>query len=99
MARGQDMGNKVSQDMGDGFHFTFGPFGGRDLECSYSSGATAAVRKVGFEGPRKPVAIVSVVWHQPQEWLQMESAFRAGGAARIVESNPPSPRLAPANQP
>ncbi len=98
-ARGQDIGNKVRQDMGNSFHFTFGPFVGRDLESSYSSGATAAVRKVGFEGPTKHVAVVSVVWDQPQVWLQMEAALRARRATRIVESDTPPPPLATANQP
>ena len=65
-ARGTDMGNKMRIDMGNSFHFISRPFEGRDMERPYSGGATAGVCKVGFAGPTKHVAVVSVVWNQPQ---------------------------------
>ena len=93
------MGNKVGIDIGNTFQFISGPFWGRDLESLYSSGATDAVREVGFEGPTKHVAVVSVFWNQPQVRLQMGQALRAGGAAGTVGSSPPSPSFAPADKP
>src|SRR5262249_49873717 len=98
-ARGQDMGNKVGIDMGNTFDFISRPFWGRDVERLYSSGATDAVREVGFEGPTKHVAVVSVFWNQPQMRLQMEATLRAARAAGTVGSNSPPPSLAKADKP
>jgi len=49
------------------------------METNVPFGAAAEVYKVGFEGPAKHVAVVSVVWHQSQEWLQMEGSIRSAG--------------------
>ena len=68
------------------------------MEDPYSSGATAAVREVGLEGPTKLVAVVSVVWNQSQVWLQMEAALRTGRSAGAVGSVPSSWPLASANE-
>src|SRR5205085_9152014 len=43
--------------------------------------------EVGFEGPAKHVAIVSLVRVQSQERLQMEGSIRAGGTLRPARSN------------
>src|SRR2546428_6078966 len=85
-ARGQDMGNKVGIDMGNSFHFISRPFEGHVMEGPYSSGATAAVREVGLEGPTKHVAVVSVVSNQPQVRLQMEASLRTRRSAGVVGS-------------
>ena len=98
-ARGTDMGNRMGIDMGNSFHFICRPFRGRDMECSYSGGATAAVCEVGIEGPTKHVAVVSVVWHQPQVRLQMEASLRARRSARTVGSEAAAATLAAANKP
>lgn len=68
------------------------------MERPYSGGATAGVCKVGFEGPTKHVAVVSVVWNQPQVWLQMETSLRARRSARAVGSEAESATLAAANE-
>ena len=68
------------------------------MERPYSGGATAAVCKVGFEGPTKHVAVVSVVWNQSQVRLQMEASLRARRSARTVGSEAVSPTLAAANE-
>src|SRR5580765_1601878 len=99
MARGQDMGNKVGIDMGNSFHFISRPFEGHVMEGPYSSGATAAVREVGLEGPTKHVAVVSVVSNQPQVRLQMEASFRTGRSARSAGPATSSEELAWANEP
>src|SRR5207249_12331151 len=97
-ARGKDMGNEVGIDMGNSFHFIFPPFEGHVMEGPYSSGATAAVREVGLEGPTKHVAIVSVVSNQPQVRLQMEASLRTRRSAGVVGSAPSSWSLASANE-
>ena len=68
------------------------------MEGPYSSGATAAVREVGLEGPTKHVAIVSVVSNQPQVRLQMEASLRTRRSAGVVGSAPSSCPLASANE-
>jgi hypothetical protein len=68
------------------------------MERPYSGGATAAVCKVGFEGPTKHVAVVWPVWNQPQVRLQMEASLRARRSARTVGSEAVSPTLAAANE-
>src|SRR2546426_8444075 len=97
-ARGQDMGNKVGIDMGNSFHFISRPFEGHVMEGPYSSGATAAVREVGLEGPTKHVAVVSVVSNQPQVRLQMEATLRTRGSAGVVGSAPSSRPRASASE-
>jgi hypothetical protein len=84
--------------MGNSFHFISRPFEGYVMEGPYSSGATAAVREVGLEGPTKHVAIVSVVSNQPQVRLQMEASLRTRGPAGVVGSAPSSWPLASANE-
>jgi len=91
------MGNTMGLDMGNSFHFIPRPFEGHVMEDSLLCGATVGVRKVGFEGPTKHVAIVSVVPDQPKEWLQMEAAFRRRGPTGTVGSDTSSPSLASAN--
>jgi hypothetical protein len=81
-ARGTDMGNRVCIDMGNSFHFICGLLCGHVVQRNVFGNSAAAVCEVGFEGPTKHVAAVSVVWDQSQERLQMEAAFRAGGAWR-----------------
>jgi len=68
------------------------------MEGPYSSGATAAFREVGLEGPTKHVAIVSVVSNQPQVRLQMEASLRTRRSAGVVGSAPSSWSLASANE-
>ena len=68
------------------------------MEGPCSSGATAAVREVGLEGPTKHVAVVSPVWNQPQVRLQMEATLRRGWSARVVGSLLSSWPLASANE-
>src|SRR5262245_30273335 len=60
-ARRQDIGNTMGLDMGNSFRFISRPFPGHDMEGSVSGWATAAVCEVGFEGPTRHVAVVSVV--------------------------------------
>ena len=91
------MGNTTGIDMANSFHFTSRPFHGHVLERNVYLGAAAEVCKVGLEGPAKHVAIVSVVWIQSQERLQMESSIRAGGTSRAARSDSLSRPLAAAN--
>src|SRR5215470_9165614 len=93
------MGSKVSLDMGNSLSVIFRRFGGRDMECPYSSGPKAGVREVGSEGPTQPVGIVSEVWDQPQVRLQVETALRARRPAWTAESSTLSPTLAATNEP
>jgi len=99
LARGKDMGNKVSIDMGNSFRFISRRFWGRDMEHLYSGGATDAVCEVGLEGPTEHVAVVPVFRYQSQVRLQMEAALRVGGGAGTDGSNAPSASLAQANKP
>jgi len=92
------MGNRMRIDMGNSFDFISRPFRGRDVEHPYSGGATAAVCEVGVEGPTKHVAVVSVVWNQPQVRLQMETSLRARRSARTLGSEAASATLATANE-
>src|SRR5881394_3819592 len=92
------MGNTMGIDMGYSFRFSSRPFQGHVMEDSLPGGATTAVREVGFEGPTKHVAVVSVVQVQPKERLQMEAALRAGRAARSLRSEESSASLAATNQ-
>jgi hypothetical protein len=55
------MGNTLRIDMGNTFVFSLGGFHEHVVETNYFFGATAAVCEVGFAGPTKHVAIVSVV--------------------------------------
>ncbi len=83
--------------MGNSFRFTSRPFQGHVVERNVLCCAAAAICKVGLEGPTKHVAIVSRVWVQSQERLQMERAVRAERHARAARSSPPSPPIAPPN--
>ena len=86
------MGNTMGLDMGNSFHFSSRPFPGHDMEGSVSGRATAAVCEVGFEGPTKHVAVVSVVQVESEERLQMEETLRTGRPTRALRSNAsPSP--------
>jgi hypothetical protein len=72
-------------------------FHGYVVERTYFGGATAAVRKVGLEGPTKHVAVVSAFWNEPQERLQMEGALRTGGTARSARPGLPAAPFAEAH--
>src|SRR5205085_7911303 len=72
-ARSIDMGNTMGIDMGYSFQFTSGPFHGHVVERNVVLGASAEVCEVGFEGPAKHVAIVSLVRVQSDANLQSVS--------------------------
>ena len=96
-ARSTDIGNTMGIDMGNSFHFTSWPFQGHVLERNLLCGATTAVCEVGFEGPTKHVAIVSSLWTESSEWLQMEGAIRTGRTCWTARSNLSSAPIPAAN--
>jgi len=91
------MGNTMGIDMGYSFEFTARPFRGHVVERNVLLGAPAEVCEVGFQGPTKHVAIVSVVRIQSQERLQMEGSIRTGGTLRTARSDVWSRPFAAAN--
>src|SRR5262245_48127159 len=84
-------------DMGNSFRFISRPFPGHDMEGSVSGWATAAVCEVGFEGPTRHVAVVSVVPVESEERLQMEETLRAGRPTGPLRSDAPSSPLSATN--
>ena len=83
--------------MGNTFPFIFAAFCGHVVERYFVSCSATAVREVGFEGPTRHVAIVSLVQDQSQGRLQMEKTFRTRGSARIAGSFPSPLAFAKAN--
>jgi len=69
------MGNTMGIDMGNTFKFTSGHFHEDVVETNVCFGAAIEVCKAGLPGPAKHVAVVSVVWVESQERLQMEGSF------------------------
>jgi hypothetical protein len=96
-ARSTEIGNTMGIDMGNSFHFTSRPFQGHVLERNLLCGATTAVCEVGFEGPTKHVAIVSSLWTESSERLQMEGAIRTGRTCWTARSNLSSAPVPAAN--
>src|SRR5437899_1322202 len=76
-ARSGEVGNTMSMDMVNTFHFISGAFCGHVVERDRLCGATAEVCEVGFEGPTKHVAIVPSLRNQSQDRLPMEGPLRA----------------------
>jgi len=91
------MGNTMGIDMGNTFHFISRPFRGHVVEKTVRSGASAEVCESGVEGPPKHGAIVSVVWIESQDWLQMEGSLRVGRPTRTARPDSPSGPFAEAN--
>ncbi len=91
------MVNTLSQDMVNTFEFISPVLLGH-VKGSSASGATAGVCEVGFEGPTKHVAIVSDVWIQPHDRLQVEEALRARWVPWALRPEEPAPHLAKANK-
>src|SRR5256885_1137491 len=91
------MGNTLGIDMGNTFHFISAAFYGHVVERDFFCCSATAVRKIGFEGPTRHVAIVSGLWNQSQERLQMEGAFRARRPARSARSGSSPPLFAAAD--
>ncbi|HXI53934.1 MAG TPA: hypothetical protein VNH84_20610, partial [Candidatus Saccharimonadales bacterium] len=72
--------------MGNTFLLSLRGFHEHVVETDYFFGATASVCEVGFAGRTKHVAIVSVVWNQPSNGLQVDQAFRSRRNSRPSRS-------------
>ena len=91
------MGNTLSQDMGYAFALVSPVLWGH-VKGSASSGATAGVCEVGFEGPTKHVAVMSDVQNQPQVRLQVEETFRGRWMPWTLRPEEPTTHLPKANK-
>lgn len=83
--------------MGNTFHFSFGRFHEHVVETDVLVGTETQVRKVGFPGPPKHVAIVSIVRLESQERLQMEGSIRSPRAWWAARPDAPSEAFAGTN--
>jgi len=90
------MGNTLCIDMGNSFHFISAAFHEHVVERNLFCCTAACFCEIGFESPQEHVAIVSALWNQSQDWLQMEESLRARWAQRVAGSAPSSAPLSEA---
>ena len=91
------MGNTMGIDMGNTFRLSSRRFHTDVVETNVPFGTAAEVCEVGLPGPAKHVAIVSVVWLESQERLQMEGSIRSRGASWSAKPNSSSEAIARTN--
>src|SRR6185295_11763210 len=84
--------------MGNTFGFFLADFHGHGVEIYFDFGTALEVCENGFEGPTNDDPIVSSLWDQPQDWVQMGRAISGGWSSRIAGPFASTGALAAANR-